>query len=689
MSWDSGGVVRLFGWKGRADIGSRVPGRAGRWRPRTIRTRLLVLTLPVIGMLVAALSVYSALSAKSSEEQGSRREAGRIAEARANAFDAQARAALSTGETISLLTKNSDGISRQLLSTMARRVAEDHPDFLGSYVAMEPNVIGKDTSYVGTAVGNSVGRFAPYWNRLGGPFHLDPLDDLDKQDYYNVPKTAGKPTIVEPYDYQGTLMTSYITPILRDGRFIGIGGVDVGLNDLDGQISQLRFFDHGYGMLVSNGGIFVAAPQKDLIGQKTLAAVAADRNARPLAAVAAGVTAGQSGTATGRDPFTGRQSTFFYAPVKTGNWAYIVVVPDADFQAQSTHMTQRLLWLGLAALVLAGLWLAFVAVWLARPIRQLEAAATRISTGDLDVHVDVRTVDEIGRTAQAFLEMRSYLQETAQAAERIATGDLTATVEARSDHDVLRHAFAAMTAQLRGVVTQITVAAQSAADAAHEVSAGVDETGRSMSNAAQVAVQMSANAHQQSAALADVTSAAAIAHRHARTGTAIADQVATAMNELSGTSDRIGRMVGAITAIAHQTNLLALNAAIEAARAGEAGHGFAVVADEVRKLAEESATAAASISTLVHEVQQSAAHAVALTQGEGLVAFRQIEESVTTAAEAVQATLPTVAVVSTSAERLSESTRQVVAAQEEMGASCRSLTHTATELQRLVAQFKT
>jgi methyl-accepting chemotaxis protein len=415
--------------------------------------------------------------------------------------------------------------------------------------------------------------------------------------------------------------------------------------------------------------------------------VAAEKNGRSLAAVAAGVTGGRAGSSAGRDPFTGRQSTFVYAPVRTGNWAFIVVVPDADFQAQSAHMTQRLLWLGAAALALVGLWLAFVAVWLTRPIRQLEAAATRISTGDLDVQIDVRTGDEIGRTAQAFIGMRSYLQETAQAAERIAAGDLTAAIEVRSDRDVLRHAFATMTGQLRGVVGQITEAAQTTADAANEVSTGVDETGRSMSDVAQIAAEMSANAHRQSAALAQVTSAAATAHGHARTGTATADQVAAAIRELAGTSDRIGRMVGAITAIARQTNLLALNAAIEAARAGDAGRGFGVVAEEVRKLAEESGTAATSISALVGEVQQAAGRAVALAEGEGLVAFRQIEESATTAADAVNATLPTVEVVSTSAEHLSESTHQVAAAQEEMSASCRSLTHTATELQRLVAQF--
>ncbi len=54
-----------------------------------------------------------------------------------------------------------------------------------------------------------------------------------------------------------------------------------------------------------------------------------------------------------------------------------------------------------------------------------------------------------------------------------------------------------------------------------------------------------------------------------------------------------------ITKISEETNMLALNASIEAARAGEQGRGFSVVAEGVAHLAEQSRDAANSISHLI------------------------------------------------------------------------------------------
>ena len=120
-------------------------------------------------------------------------------------------------------------------------------------------------------------------------------------------------------------------------------------------------------------------------------------------------------------------------------------------------------------------------------------------------------------------------------------------------------------------------------------------------------------------------------------GEQVIQRLVETMGSITGSSRRIGEIIGVIDNIAFQTNILALNAAVEAARAGEAGRGFAVVAGEVRALIEgaaRSVTAGAdmagqtgrTISALLDGVQQvagiiEAMASVAGQQGEGIRAI--------------------------------------------------------------------
>jgi methyl-accepting chemotaxis protein/methyl-accepting chemotaxis protein-1 (serine sensor receptor) len=146
--------------------------------------------------------------------------------------------------------------------------------------------------------------------------------------------------------------------------------------------------------------------------------------------------------------------------------------------------------------------------------------------------------------------------------------------------------------QVAGAAGQVASASQKLAQGASEQAAGLEETSAS----AQEVNSMAQKNTENSQTAADVT---ANAGRKFGQTNALLEQMVTAMQEITSSSDQIAKIIKVIDEIAFQTNILALNAAVEAARAGEAGMGFAVVADEVRTLAQRSAQAARDTAGLI------------------------------------------------------------------------------------------
>ena len=94
---------------------------------------------------------------------------------------------------------------------------------------------------------------------------------------------------------------------------------------------------------------------------------------------------------------------------------------------------------------------------------------------------------------------------------------------------------------------------------------------------------------------------------------ATVNQAAELIHGLELHRQQISNVVAAIKEVVGQTNLLALNAAIEVARAGKEGRGFAVVADEVRKLAERTSVSTKEIATQVERIAQMSEESRAAT----------------------------------------------------------------------------
>ena len=412
--------------------------------------------------------------------------------------------------------------------------------------------------------------------------------------------------------------------------------------------------------------------------------------------------------------------------------------------------------IGVVGLIIAILITVWIVRSITRPLAEMTEAAERIAEGDVDVEVGAASGDEIGRLAHAFGDSVDYLRNMVDAAGEIAAGNLAVEIEPRSERDALGHAFIEMRAKVAGMIREISKGSDTVGTASKEMAQSGQQAGlavgeivnavgsvahgaetqvRSLEQVRAVTAEVSA-ASQASAADAEETASAARAAREVAADGAAAvtratdairavqrstAEITATIRELGAMSDQIGGIVDTITAIAEQTNLLALNAAIEAARAGEQGRGFAVVAEEVRKLAEESQTAAASIGTLIGQIQAGTGKAVEVvadgsrqtdesveTVEVAREAFLRIDSSVEDMSERVdriaialqsfvsssadmqQSLEQALAVAeqsSASAEEVSATTEQTSASTQQIAASAQELATTAEHLQGLVAQF--
>ncbi|MFN8201312.1 MAG: methyl-accepting chemotaxis protein [Solirubrobacteraceae bacterium] len=679
----------------------------------SLRTKLILSLVPLVVVVVGAMTWLAVSKMTSAQERTSYAEMRATAAQNANAFDAQLERQVELTQTIADFMGAYRSNDRREISAALKTMAENNPRSAGTYVAYTAGRFDGPTP------------FAPYWNRLGGKLTYSTVDELEGSAWFDTPLETGKPFITEPFVYEGVLMSSFVAPILRGGRPVGVAGNDATATSLQQATAKIKVLDSGYAMLVSNQGMFIAAPDKKLAGKKTLTQLGREKDVAQLAEVADAVRAGRNGQIEAKDPFTGKDVVMSYAPLDAGGWSLIAVAPKSEVLAEAHTLRWQLLLAGLIGILLIAAAIIVIAGRITGPmkafvtrLRSLNDTAVAglhdgigaLARGDLTVEahsevepLPVRGHDEIAdasQTANALIEQTSASVEAYNAA-RGALGELIGQVTASAG------AVSAASAQMATTSEEAGRAVSEIAGAVGEVAAGAERQVR-MVETARTAAEQTSEAAAQALAIADegasASEQATAAMAQVRGSSA---SVSDAIRALSSKSDEIGGIVETITGIAAQTNLLALNAAIEAARAGEQGRGFAVVAEEVRKLAEESQQAAGTIAGLIEEIQSETKTAVGIVEDgaersehgaevveQARAAFERIGDAVRDVSarigEIATATSEVAAVAeqsSASSEQVSASTQETSASTQEIAATAQELARTAEELEAQVQRF--
>lgn len=242
------------------------------------------------------------------------------------------------------------------------------------------------------------------------------------------------------------------------------------------------------------------------------------------------------------------------------------------------------------------------------PLKKIQGLAQKLSEGNLTTHVDVRTRNEIGQTADALHRAQENMRGLLQGITEVSNGVGNALGNFDAAFNNMKESISQVSVAVESIAENVTKQASSTDEANGNVVTMADQinqTGTEVSSLNHNADEMNRISKQSMETLKQLLE---ISSRTRLSISAMAEQTESTNKSV----EQIHVAANLINEISDQTSLLALNASIEAARAGEAGKGFSVVADEIAKLASQSTNSVEEIGKTVVELQGNAEKSVAV-----------------------------------------------------------------------------
>jgi methyl-accepting chemotaxis protein len=547
---------------------------------------------------------------------------------------------------------------RVLFNNMLEGLLKENQNFLSAWTVWEPNALDRsDSRYKNSKGCDATGRFAPAWYRDGDEIKLQPCIDYTVEgagNYYLVPMKTQKEYITDPYYYSYTgdkkneqLIISLAIPIIRDGKSVGVAGVDISVDYMQKMVDQSGIIS----AVFSNDGIIAAHFDRKQIGTD-MTENKKEMGGEHMTEFVNAIKKGELYTFRTFIENYGRDFYVSSSPMWLGQsdkpWALATAIPSTQILAPIRNMVITSVLIGAVVMIVLFISLVLLVRRITVPIKETISFAEKLSEGDLNASITMDRTDEIGQLSQALSHMLDKLRE------------IVTSIRAGAE------SIASASAQISNSSQNISEGANEQASSTEEISSSMEEM---VSN-----IQQNSENSKQTETLS--IKAAESMQEMSRMGRESLDSIRT-----------IAEKITIINDIAFQTNLLALNAAVEAARAGEHGRGFAVVAAEVRKLAERSKLAADEIAGLSNnslKITEKTRELLDALVPEILKTSQLVQEI--TSASIEQNTGADQ--INSAIQQLNVVTQQNAAASEEMATSSEELSTQAESLREVVSYFK-
>ncbi|HDZ8882694.1 methyl-accepting chemotaxis protein [Aeromonas sp. FDAARGOS 1403] len=460
--------------------------------------------------------------------------------------------------------------------------------------------------------------------------------DPRERPWYQDAVKAGQLIVTAPY-VSVTMQKLVVTlsePVLYQGELVGAVGANLALDKLIDEVLAMQVQGDGYAMLLDSSGLIVGHPNKEL-ALKQIGELSPDLSAATFQQWGRENNELHAATLDGRDVLLAVQ------PVAGTDWLLAMVMYRDVLEAPLATLLWQLVGLTLVLMLVFSALLTAMFKYLFADLGRVAGALHDIAhgEGDLTVHINTRSKDEVGQLAESFNQFVARLHGIVSRL-RDVTVELAAQSRAQAAGAQSR---SQRVRQQQDEIVMVATAVTEMASATQEIAGNAEFAATTSGDAVKLAVSGQSQVGQSQ-----------------RSITGLADEVADAsqiINELDAHAQKISGILATISGIAEQTNLLALNAAIEAARAGEQGRGFAVVADEVRVLSRRTHDSTDEIQQMIETLQQTTRRAVG-----GMETSRQLAGTSVEDAESANQSL---ARINEAIGSISDMATQIAAAAEE------------------------
>ena len=401
-----------------------------------------------------------------------------------------------------------------------------------------------------------------------------------------------------------------------------------------------------------------------------------------------------------------------FVPLGQPDWAVLVELPFSE--AYKPVITAMIV--SLFIMIFSFSLAIFVGIYLARritkPIIELRDATRKISKGDLNTSIQVKSKNEIGELALNFNQMVMSLGTLITNTKHAIQVILEQSVNLKDG-----------SAQSAQTSESVAIAMQQISQGTADQTVESEKTSNQMNNLAQEIDSVVVKANEVEAITGSTKElslkskgAIQLLIQKAQETDDITEVISQNINDLNISMGKIREVTEVIAGITEQTNLLALNASIEAARAGDAGRGFAVVADEINKLANQSRDSAKTINDIIKTIQEQTlisaqtsgqAHQIVAEQMNAVFSVRDSFDGIIAAMDGViersiemidiikrvnsykERTISSIMTISAVSEQTAASSQEILASTEEQMAIADQVKDLAEKLNNLAEELVT